>query len=142
MTIPNYISDAKQQLVQALSYLDYSYNKIQKLPDDPALLDQESLETWESFTARFARVADIFMMKYIRAQILHEDPGFRGTLRDFLNAAEKIRLIDNIEIWMTIRALRNISAHEYSVQDLQKFFLQLKKHTPKLLALKALLEDK
>ena len=138
MSTADYISNAKDQLNQALSYLDYSYNKIQKLPDDPALLDQESLETWESFTARFARVADIFIMKYIRARILNEDPAFRGTVRDFLNTAEKMSLIDDVETWMTIRALRNISAHEYTIQSLQNFLRQLKKYTPELLSLKPL----
>ena len=77
-------------------------------------------------------------MKYIRARILNEDPAFRGTVRDSLNTAEKMSLIDDVETWMTIRALRNISAHEYTIQSLQNFLRQLKKYTPELLSLKPL----
>ncbi len=131
-----YLTESRAQLIKALDYLDYSYKKIQQLTDKPEDLDQESLETWESFTARFARVADIFMSKYIRAYILHQDPAFRGSLRDHLNQAEKLGLINDIESWMTIRALRNISAHEYTEEDLAKFFQGLKYYCPTLLKIK------
>ncbi len=138
MNSQDHLTSITTQLQKALEYLEYSFAKIAKLPDVPAELDQESLETWESFTARFARVADIFMAKYLRAKIIQEDPAFRGTLRDFVNQGAKIGLIEDVEIWMVIRSLRNISAHEYSEDELHEFFLQLKKYTPTLLSLKKL----
>lgn len=137
-----HLLDVNEQLDKALSYLEYSYNKVTNLPDDPTKLDQETLETWESFTARFSRVADIFMAKYLRTKALIDDPAFRGTMRDILNYAEKVNLIDDAETWMTIRSLRNISAHEYTVEDLRDFFKQLKTYTPKLLSLKSMLQEK
>lgn len=140
MTMNNqkHLENITTQLQKALEYLEYSFKKVSSLPDKPAELDQESLETWESFTARFARVADIFMAKYLRARILEEDPAFRGTMRDFVNTGAKIGIIDDVEKWMVIRSLRNISAHEYSEGELREFFLQLKKYTPSLLELKCL----
>lgn len=128
------------QLLKALDYLDYSYKKISKLPTDATNLDQESLETWESFAARFSRVADIFISKYIRTCILEDDPGFRGSFHDTMNRAEKLGLIDNVETWMVIRGLRNMSVHEYAEEDLAIYFANLKKYCLKLLSLKKLLE--
>lgn len=34
--------------------------------------------------------------------------GFSGSLRDFVNQAEKLGYIENAETWMGIRELRNI----------------------------------
>jgi len=130
----------KRKLLKALSHLEYSYQKILKLPEDVEKLDEESLETWESFSARFGRVADIFLSKYLRLTILLDDPGFTGTLRDFVNQAEKLKMIEDANIWMAIRELRNISSHDYSESDLSAFFRQLKKECPKLLTITALLK--
>ena len=142
MSNTEYLSEIKSQLLKALDYLDYSYRKVLKLPDNPSELNQETLETWESFTARFSRVADIFMAKYIRAIILHNDPAFRGALRDYINTAEKLGIINDVEKWMTIRALRNISANEYNSEETQEFFKQLKLYAPELLAIKNILDSK
>lgn len=126
----------EDKLRKALKHLEYSYNKILKLPSHVATLDEEMLETWESFAARFARVCDIFLSRYIRTIVLLEDPGFSGTLRDFLNVAEKIGIVDDAKKWLSIRELRNITAHEYSDQDMSAFFETLKKNCPAILALK------
>lgn len=131
----------KRKLAKALNHLQYSYSKIQQLPTDADLLDEESLETWESFAVRFARVADIFITRYLRTYVLLNDPGFSGSLRDFINQAEKIKLIDNADHWLAIRELRNITAHEYSEDDLTEFFKRLKNECPKLLSLTTLLQE-
>lgn len=135
-----FFEDQKNKLIKAIKHLEYSYNKIVKLPEKTEELDEESLETWESFAARFGRVADIFLMKYVRAYVLLQDPGFSGSLRDFVNQGEKLGMIDNADIWMSIRELRNISAHEYTDKDLTEFFKRLKKEAPNLLAIKAILK--
>jgi hypothetical protein len=131
--------DLKQQLLKALEYLDYSYAKIQVLPHQHNQLDMESLEVWESFATRFSRVADIFLSKYVRFLVLADDPGFRGSFRDFMNYAEKLNLIDNIDSWMEIRSLSNMAAHEYAGESLTEYFENLRDYTPKLLSIKNLL---
>lgn len=124
---------SQQKLLKALQHLSYSYNKIQKLPTDAKNLNEEALETWESFSARFARVTDIFLTRFLRAYVLTNDPGFEGTLRDYVNYGEKLGIIDDARAWMGIRELRNITAHEYSDNDLTQFFEALKMETPRLL---------
>lgn len=143
MPNPNYeelLKTQKSKLLKALVHLDYSYKKILRLPEQLDKMDEEVLETWESFCARFSRVADIFLTRYLRTAILQQDPGFTGTLRDFVNQGEKLNLIDDAEAWMGIRELRNLSAHEYSEKDISFFFDRLKKECPRLLKLKILLQ--
>lgn len=94
------------------------------------------LETWESFAARFSRVSEIFLTRYLRTLILSDDPGFTGTLRDFMNQAEKLGIIDRTDTWMEIRAFRNMAAHDYSEKDLAQFFNALRQHCPKLLSIR------
>ena len=130
----------KKQLVKALGHLEYSYHKILQLPFDVDVLDEEMLETWESFSARFSRVADIFLTKYVRTAVLLEDPGFSGSFRDFLDQAEKFKILDNVDKWMGIRELRNISAHEYTEKDLSLFFQRIKQEAPRLIMIKSILE--
>jgi hypothetical protein len=135
------LNEQRRQLQKALGHLAYSYAKIQKFSLDTEELDDETLETWESFAARFARVSDIFLARYLRTYILNSDPGFRGSFRDFVNQAEKLGLIDDTTIWFEIRELRNISAHEYNEDNLTQFYQQLKVHCPRLLKLTDLLAE-
>lgn len=133
--IPAYIANQKSRLKKALAHLEYSYNKVKKLPVNPEQLDDETLEVWESFAARFGRVADIFLTKYLRSLILLEDPGFSGSLRDFVNQGEKLGYIKKADTWMGIRELRNIATYEYTDKDLAAFFQRLRDECPILLSI-------
>lgn len=124
-----------RKLKKALMHLSYSYQKILLLPTNPEVLDDETLETWEGFSARFARVVDLFITRYLRTLILIEDPGFNGTVRDILFFAEKKHWIEKAEDWLAVRELRNISAHDYTEKELGDFFQKIKHHTPQLLQL-------
>lgn len=124
----------KSEILSALDYLIYSWNKIQNLSAEAQNFDPETLETWESYASRFARVSDIFLSKYIRTRILSADPAFRGELRDFVDQAEKAGVVSSADQWMEIRELRNKIAHEYSKSDLSKLFKDLMKVTPFLIS--------
>jgi len=128
------------QLSEALDRFEYSHRKIQSLKTDPALLGDETLETWESFSSRFSRVVDLFLSKYARAKVLENDPGFRGTLRDHVNQAEKLGILTDASEWMALRELRNIEAHTYE-DDLERFLEQLRAASPRVLLLKSVLQS-
>ena len=132
--------DYAKKLKKALGHLRYSHKKILRLPTAPSKLDEEQLETWESFSARFARVVDLFLTKYLRAVVLQDDPGFDGSLRDFVNQAEKIGLISSARRWMAIRELRNITAHEYAEEDLSGYFKQTRSLAGDLLRIEKILD--
>lgn len=133
--IINLINNEKQQLLKALKHLDYSYQKINMFNAHIDMDDDENLEVWESFSSRFARVVDIFLAKFIRSYVLYSDPGFKGSLRDHINCAEKLALIDSPNWWLGLRELRNIAAHEYNNDDISQFYLRLFHECPKLLQL-------
>ena len=131
------LEELKVELLQALRYLAYSYDKVTKghlLEMDMA--DPEILETLEALVSRFARVSDIFISKYLRSIAEKDDPAFRGGLRDWVNYAEKKGLIDSSEQWMAIRELRNKIAHEYANKDLHLLFEKVLDNTPALLDLR------
>ena len=120
----------KKRLKKALEHLKYSYEKVKSLPTSPQKINEQQLETWESFVMRFARLADIFIIQYLRTFILSKDPAFDGFVRDILDAAEKIHLIESADQWMGIRRLRNIISHEYKDADLEKHFKEIRDVTP------------
>jgi len=135
------LQQTKTQLLKAIGHLDYSYKKVLTLSEEVDQLDEEGLEVWESFAARFSRVSDIFIVKYLRTVVMINDPGFRGSVRDFINQGEKLGLIDDANVWMRIRGLHNISAHEYAEEDLAPFLRELREHCSRLLSLKEIINQ-
>lgn len=133
------LADYKRKLLKALSHLDYSFKKIQNLSAEVKDLDEESLETWESYAARFSKVVDLFLTKFLNTAVLISDPGFEGTLRDFVNQGEKLNLVDSADAWMNLRELRNGIVHDYTEEELSAFFAKLKAEAPRVLALRTIL---
>lgn len=126
MTLPNLEQKYRLQLSKALRHLEYSFKKVTQMPVRLEDNDEEALETWESFCARFSRVVDIFLTKWIKLKVKSSDPAFDGSLRDYLNQAEKMKLISGVDRWLATRELRNIQAHDYTDDELEKFLLTLK----------------
>lgn len=124
------------KIVKSLNRLEYSYARVLKFPTNPENLTEEHYEAWDGFSTRFSRTADIFLSKYIKAAITEDDPGFDGKFHDYLNRAQKIGLIDNIDDWLDIRSLRNVIVHEYTDDDLEKIFQKMLKYTPLLTGLR------
>lgn len=119
-------------LKRALAHFKYSYDKVRQL-DFMAEWDEETLETLESFSSRFARLSDLFIARYLRLKIQQSDPGFRGSLIDSLNLAEKLGWVESAREWARIRELRNVAAHEYSADDYRRLYQELVKLSPHLL---------
>ncbi len=125
-----------EQVKKALKHLEYSYKKSLNLPMTEKEMDEEILETWEGFSSRFARVVDIFTTKYLKSCVLLTDPAFDGSYRDLLDAAEKLKLIENSDFYMKMREIRNIHSHDYREDKLILFLTDLKTYAPELLKIK------
>jgi hypothetical protein len=125
-----------KKLLKSIQHLEYSQKKVASLPTKLSHLDEESLETWEGFSARFSRVADIYLGRYLRTKALLDDPAFSGSFRDLLNYAEKFGWIDNTETWFRVRSLRNVMSHEYIEEELEKLLRELRDTAPLLIQLK------
>lgn len=124
------------KLIKALSYLEYTYDKVKRLPTQLTMLAPDEFERWDSMATRFARASDLFLSTYLKAAIRNDDPAFDGSFRDYLNRAEKLGLIDSIDVWLDIRDLRNVAVHEYSEGDLEKILKKFLQYTPLLLELR------
>jgi len=129
------IDEAKSEIFEGLRHLDYSHKKALLLGTDISKLTSEDLETWEGLVARFGRVSDIYLSKYLRTCIMMKEPGFRGSFRDLLDLAEKFKLIDSADFWAEVRELRNTSVHEYSRKKLPLILDRVRELTPELLLL-------
>lgn len=114
-----------ENLKKARKHLQYSYDKVIKIDLEVGELDEEALETLESFSSRFARFSDLLIAKYFRTLALEKDPAFRGSIVDLLNFAEKFAWIESAPTWKRIRALRNLAAHEYEASDYIRLYAEL-----------------
>lgn len=86
----------------------------------------------EALTSRFARLSDILIRKIFRF-IHHLDYEPQETIRDTINRAEKIGLIENTIVFTKIRETRNAIAHEYLMEDLSLLYKNVFINTPQLL---------
>lgn len=124
----------ENRLQIARSRLACSYDKVKRLSAQFSLLDDDSLETWESFASRFSRLTDIFLSRYLRVRILEVEPAFRGTFRDAIDQAEKLSIVTNADKWFSIRELRNKAAHDYDDDDVEAFYRSILVETPFVMA--------
>jgi hypothetical protein len=101
---------------------------------------EHDLAEWECLTARFSRVAEIFLQRYLRTWVLIRDPGFEGSFRDYLNASEKYGLINDAAPWLAVREMRNKMAHEYEDERLALLFSEVRTRTPLLIELQSIVQ--
>lgn len=118
-------------LSDATEVLLYSFEKCTRIGIKQAYAPEE-LESFESFTGRFARLSDILIQKIFRL-VDEIDLDLQGTVRDRINRAEKKELIDSADTFVEIRMVRNDIAHEYLPEAIQEIFVKVLQLTPALL---------
>ncbi len=118
------LDDAKEVLV-------YSFNKCNAIGIKESY-EPEELESFESFTGRFARLSDILIQKIFRL-VDELDLDTQGTIRDRINRAEKKELIVSSDVFVEIRMVRNDIAHEYLPEAIHDIFGKVLSLTPHLL---------
>jgi hypothetical protein len=118
-------------LVDAREVLHYSFNKCSAIGIKESY-EPEELESFESFTGRFARLSDILIQKIFRL-VDELDLDTQGTIRDRINRAEKKELIVSSDVFVEIRMIRNDIAHEYLPEAIHEIFGKVLLLTPHLL---------
>ena len=118
-------------LDNAIEILKYSYDACVKI-DIKEQYTLDELDRFEAFTSRFARLSDIVTQKMFRL-IDDIDLEDSGTVRDRINRAEKKNLIEDADIFIQIRIVRNDIAHEYNAESLKDIFKKVLELTPYLL---------
>jgi len=86
----------------------------------------------EALTSRFARLIDLLIRKIFRL-INQLDYEPQETVRDSINRAEKLGIIENAKNFFEIRETRNAIAHEYLLEDLSLLYKSVFENTPQLL---------
>jgi hypothetical protein len=120
-----------QLLKDAREVLLYSYNKCDVIGIKESYKPEE-LESFESFTIRFARLSDILIQKIFRL-VDELDLDTQGTIRDRINRAEKKELIVSSDVFIEILIIRNDIAHEYLPEAIHEIFERVLLLTPHLL---------
>ena len=118
-------------LVDAREVLRYSFNKCSSIGIKESY-EPEELESFESFTGRFARLSDILIQKIFRL-VDELDLDTQGTVRDRINRAEKKELIVSSDVFVEIRMVRYDIAHEYLPEAIHEIFERVLMLTPHLL---------
>lgn len=115
----------------AREVLEYSFKKCRTIGIKDSY-EPEELESFESFTGRFARLSDILIQKIFRL-VDELDLDTQGTIRDRINRAEKKELIISSDVFIEIRVVRNDIAHEYLPEAIRDIFGKVLSLTPHLL---------
>jgi hypothetical protein len=118
-------------LCDAREVLEYSLNKCSAIGIKESY-EPEELESFESFTGRFARLSDILIQKIFRL-VDELDLDSQGTIRDRINRAEKKELIASSDVFVEIRMIRNDIAHEYLPEAIRDIFEKVLLLTPHLI---------
>ncbi|WP_136514291.1 hypothetical protein [Geomonas edaphica] len=118
-------------LQDAADVLQYSFDKCGRIGLKQSYHPEE-LESFESFTGRFARLSDILVQKVFRL-IDEIDLDAQGTVRDRINRAEKKGLIGSSDTFVEIRMVRNDIAHQYLSEAIHETFAKVLELTPALL---------
>ncbi len=119
------------ELEKAADILRYSYEKCIKV-DLMEGLDQDTLESFEALTSRFARLSDLLIQKVFRTIDMIELES-SGSVRDRIYRAEKKKLIESADVLIDIRFLRNEIAHEYKSETIHVIFEKVLFLSPLLL---------
>ncbi|MDR0527240.1 MAG: hypothetical protein LBG79_05445 [Spirochaetaceae bacterium] len=93
---------------------------------------EDEFAAFEAMTSRYARTTDMLVNKILRNidSVEYEDS---GTIIDVMNRAEKREIVQSAELLHTLKDLRNNIAHEYKINEIQKFFAEVLQNIPFLL---------
>lgn len=104
----------------ALDQFVYSLNAC-KIFGEEHVANESEQEKMEAFTARFARLLDIYTQKILKGIDIVEGYG-DGSLRDILNRCEKSGIIASASTVLQWRILRNEIAHDYIPTEQRRIF--------------------
>ncbi len=113
------LSEELDLLEKAVGTLILSMDKCKMILSKEGDYSFENLESFDSLTSKFGRTSDILTQKVLRTiwMLLHEP--FVPFI-DFMNQAEKIRLIKSAEMMIEIRDLRNQITHQYILEAINE----------------------
>ena len=127
----SYLLANVETLKKSVAHLEESYKKCKKIGLKNNYTADEA-ESFEAYTARFARTVDIFTQKTLKSLplVLREEA---VTFIDRINFAEKIGAIDSSDQLKIFRDLRNEIAHDYALSDISEIHRKVMEQTDGLI---------
>lgn len=116
---------------KASDALKRSWHECQSMRSE-RISTEEVMDRLELLSSRFSRLTD-FMIQRIFRLIDEIDLDPSGTVRDVINRSEKKGLIDNADVFIQARILRNRIAHEYVERVMNEIFEETIRLVPALL---------
>jgi len=127
----NVFGDDIIKLKKGLLSLKNSYSNV-IFYEDYDIYTSDDLDKWEILTARFARLSDLVIQKLFTTIMLSLE-GYKGTLIDKANYAEKIGVVEQAKDFTNLKYVRNFIAHEYTLKDTNEVFEQVYRLCPLLI---------
>ncbi|WP_024789361.1 hypothetical protein [Lebetimonas sp. JH292] len=115
-----------KMLLKSKYWLEKSFEKVSKID-----LNEEEYELFEALANRFGRCVDILINRVLRSLDLFELEDINKKL-DIVIRAEKRGFVDNYELLIEMKNLRNELVHEYIEEELEEIFIEILEYTPKL----------
>jgi hypothetical protein len=72
----------------------------------------DELEPYDALVTRFERLIEV-LLKFFRVVEIFETASTGSTVRDCLALMAKLGLVEDVDIWMEMREVRNRIAHDY-----------------------------
>lgn len=102
---------------------DIDYEALSKMNHDETLFsDYEKQRIVNSFLFNYMKIQDKIGAKLFRGVLfeLKEIDDESVPMKDLLNRLEKLRLIESVSQWDTLREIRNAIAHEYPLDTQER----------------------
>lgn len=82
-------------------------------------------ESFDALSDRFVRAVETGV-QFLRSYERFVQGAVSPTLRDTLHAMEKVNLVTDTEQWIDMREVRNRVVHEYSAEELEKLYADIR----------------
>jgi uncharacterized protein YutE (UPF0331/DUF86 family) len=127
----NVLKDNIKVLNLSIDWVKRSYEQTNTFEQKEKYTDDE-FDKLENLASRYSRTTDMLVNKVLRSIDTVESEDI-GTIIDIMNRAEKRGIVSSAELLHTIKDLRNNIVHEYKIEEITKFFADVRKYTPYLI---------
>ena len=110
----------REKLVRSLRLVAASVERTGHFDPDEDYTPEE-LEPFDALSDRFMRAVES-SIRFFRSYERFTQAVSSETLRDTLHRMEKAELVSDAEIWMEMRDVRNRIVHDYSPEQRQRLF--------------------
>jgi nucleotidyltransferase substrate binding protein (TIGR01987 family) len=118
--ITSLLQDALEKARKAARLYLHSARKVAAF-DPQRQYGPDDLEPYDALVSRFERVVEV-ALKFFRTVERFETADTASTVRDCLGLMCKVGILDDVEVWMQMREVRNRIAHDYVPEKIKSIY--------------------